>query len=143
MPYFRIDNDIFSLRLAPYEFQIYAYLVSCAGKKGECWPSTNTIARALGMSQSTVINKIDSLVRRQLIDKRTTTRHSKSGRASRGNNHYYIRSVAEAIMSHERFLGGPVGPRVAPCCDPTISTPTPPDGWASCQNTTIDRDSRN
>jgi len=106
MPYFKIDNDIFSLHLDPYEFQVYVYLVSCAGKKGECWPSTNTIARALGMSQSTVISKIESLVRRQLIDKRMTTRHSKSGRASTGNNHYHIRSVAEAKMAHERFLGG-------------------------------------
>ena len=105
MPYFKLDNDIFSLRLDPYEFQIYAYLVSCAGRKGECWPSTNTIARALGMSQSTVISKIESLVRRQLIDKGTTIRHSKSGKASTGNNHYYIRSVAEAKMAHERFLG--------------------------------------
>jgi len=81
-------------------------LVSCAGKKGECWPSTNTIARALGMSQSTVICKIESLVRRQLIDKRATTRHSKSGKVSTGNNHYHIRSVTEAIAAHERFSGG-------------------------------------
>ena len=85
MPYFRIDNDIFLLRLDPYEFQVYAYLVSCAGKKGECWPSTNTIARALSISQSTVISKIDSLVRRQLIDKRTTTRRNKSGKVSSQN----------------------------------------------------------
>jgi len=106
MPYFKIDNDIFSLRLDSYEFLVYAYLVSCAGKKGECWPSTNTIARALGMSQSTVIRKINSLVQRQLIDKGTTIRHSKSGRASTGNNHYYILAVAEAIMAHERFPGG-------------------------------------
>jgi len=105
MPYFKLDNDTFSLRLDSYEFQVYAYLVSCAGKKGECWPSTNTIARALGMNQSTVISKIDSLVRRQLIDKRSTTRHSKSGKASTGNNHYHIRSVTEAIMAHERFGG--------------------------------------
>jgi len=110
MPYFKIDNDIFSLHLDPYECQVYAYLVSCAGKKGECWPSTNTIARTLGMSQSTVIAKIDLLVRRQLIDKRTTTRHSKSGRASTGNNHYHIRSVTEAIMAHERFGGCHGGP---------------------------------
>jgi len=112
MPYFKLDNEIFSLRLDPYEFQIYAYLVSCAGKKGECWPSTNTIARVLGMSQSTVISKINSLVQRQLIDKRTTTRHSKSGKASTGNNHYYVRSVEEAKMAHERFRGchgGPLG----------------------------------
>ena len=105
MSYFTLDNDIFSLRLDPYEFQVYAYLVSCAGKKGECWPSTNTIARALGISQSTVISKIDSLVRRQLIDKRTTTRRSDHGRISTGNNHYYIRSVEEAKRAHERFRG--------------------------------------
>ena len=55
------------------------------------------------MSQSTVICKIDSLVRRQLIDKRTTTRHSKSGKASTGNNHYHIRPFAAAQMAHERF----------------------------------------
>jgi predicted transcriptional regulator len=106
LTYFKIDNDIFSLRLDSYEFQVYAYLVSCAGKKGECWPSTNTIAKALGMSQSTVIGKIDSLVRRQLIDKRTTTRRSDRGRISTANNHYFIRSAAEAKMAHERFPGG-------------------------------------
>ena len=106
MPYFKLDNDIFSLRLDSYEFQVYAYLVSCAGKKGECWPSTNTIARALGMSQSTVISKIDSLVRRQLIDKRATTRRSDRGLVSTANNHYHIRAVAEAIIAHERFRGG-------------------------------------
>jgi len=105
MPYLKLDNDIFSLRLDPYEFQVYAYLISCAGKKGECWPSTNTIAYTFGMSQSTVIGKIDWLVRRQLIDKRTTTRHSKNGKASTGNNHYHIRPFAAAQMAHERFLG--------------------------------------
>jgi len=106
MPYFKLDNDIFSLRLDSYEFQVYAYLVSCAGKKGECWPSTNTIVRTLGMSQSTVISKIDSLVRRQLIDKRMTTRRSERGRVSTTNNYYHMRSVTEAIMAHERFPGG-------------------------------------
>ena len=105
MPYFKIDNDIFSLRLDSYEFQVYAYLVSCAGKKDECWPSTNTIAKALGISQSTVIGKIDSLVRRQLIDKRSATRRSEHGRVSTANKHYHIRAVAEAMAAHERFLG--------------------------------------
>ena len=105
MPYCKLDNDIFSLRLDPYEFEVYAYLVSCAGKKGECWPSTNTIARTLGMSQSTVISKMESLVRRQLIDKRTTTRRSDRGRISTSNNHYHMRSVADAKIAHERFGG--------------------------------------
>ena len=110
MSYFKIDNDIFSLRLDSYEFQVYAYLVSCAGKKGECWPSTNTIARALGMSQSTVISKINSLVRRQLVDKRMTTRRSDHGRVSTANNHYHIRATADAIAAHERFPGVHGGP---------------------------------
>lgn len=105
MPYFKLDNEIFTLRLDPYEFQVYAYLLFCAGKKGECWPSTNTIARTLGMSQSTVISKIDSLVKRQLIDKRGTIRRSKNGKVSTANNHYHIRSVAEAKIAHERFQG--------------------------------------
>ena len=109
MPYFKIDNDIFSLRLDSYEFQVYAYLVSCAGKKGECWPSTNTIAKALSISQNTVISKIDSLTRRQLIDKERTTRCSKSGKVSVANNRYHIRDVAEAIALHNRFFGGPGG----------------------------------
>ena len=62
------------------------------------------------MSQGTVISKIDSLVRRQLIDRRTTIRHSKNGKASTGNNHYHLRSVAEAKMAHERFVGVHGGP---------------------------------
>jgi hypothetical protein len=57
------------------------------------------------MSQSTVISKIDSLVRRQFIDKRATTRRSDRGRISIANNHYHIRAVAEAVMAHERFGG--------------------------------------
>ena len=52
-----------------------------------------------------MISKIESLVRRQLIDKRSTTRRSDRGRVSTANNHYFIRSVAEAIVAHERFGG--------------------------------------
>jgi len=103
IPYFTLPNEIFSLSLDSYEFQVYAYLVSCAGKKGECWPSTNTIARTLGISQNTVITKINSLVQRQLIDKRETTRRSKTGKVSTANNHYHVRPLEEAIAAQERF----------------------------------------
>jgi len=48
-----------SLRLNPYEFLVYVYLVSCAGKQGKCWSSTNTIARVFGMRQSTVLSRDD------------------------------------------------------------------------------------
>ena len=45
--FFAIDNNIFNLKLDSYEFQIYCYLVSCAGKDNVCWPSYNTIAKLL------------------------------------------------------------------------------------------------
>jgi len=65
----------------------------------------NTIARVPSMSQNTVIRNIDSLVRRQLIDKRTITRRSDCGCVSTANDHYHIHSVAEVKMIHEYFSG--------------------------------------
>ena len=62
------------------------------------------------MSQSSVISKIDLLVRRQLIDKHATTRRSDRSCISIANNHYHICSVAEAVAVHECFQGGHGGP---------------------------------
>ena len=48
--FFRLPNEIFNLRLDPFSFEIYAYLVCCAGSRGECWPSMETMHRKLGIS---------------------------------------------------------------------------------------------
>ena len=77
--FFILDNNIFNLKLDPYEFMIYSYLVCTAGKKGECQPSFNTITRMLEISTNTAIKKIDSLVAKQLIDKTSTISKCRMG----------------------------------------------------------------
>lgn len=52
--FFRMPNKIFDLGLTPIQFTIYAYLVSCAGSKGYCWPSLDTIRRKTGLSISAI-----------------------------------------------------------------------------------------
>ena len=88
--FFTLDNNIFNLKLDPYEFQIYAYLVSCAGKDGVCWPSYNTISELLNISTHTVVTRIDALISKGLIYKEGTTSVCKNGKVRTSNNRYYI-----------------------------------------------------
>ena len=101
--FFAIDNNIFNLKLDSYEFQIYCYLVSCAGKDNVCWPSYNTIAKLLGISTNTVVRKIDSLVAKRLIEKEGTTSKCKNGKTRTSNNRYYIMSFEDAWHYAFRF----------------------------------------
>lgn len=94
--FFLIDNNIFNMKLDSYEFQIYCYLVSCAGKDKVCWPSYNTIARLLNISTNTVIKKIDSLVSKHLIEKENTTSKCHNGNTRTSNNRYYIMNFNDA-----------------------------------------------
>jgi hypothetical protein len=94
--FFTIDNDIFNLKLDSYEFQIYCYLVCCAGKNGVCWPSYQTMARLLGISSNTVVNKIGLLVAKHLIEKENTTSKCKNGKTRTSNNRYYILPFEDA-----------------------------------------------
>ncbi len=95
--YFILENDIFSLRLDPYEFLIYAYLVSRAGGKGYCWPSYKTIAADLGITENTIIGKVKRLEQRGLIDIEHTTDHNCNGQPRRSNNRYHIRDIGEVL----------------------------------------------
>ena len=104
--FFMLDNNIFNLKLDAYEFQIYAYLVCCAGRNAESWPSYNTMARMLCMSTNTVIKKIDSLQEKRLIDKVATRTISKNGKTRTSNNHYYLTNFDEALAHSFRFSGG-------------------------------------
>ena len=101
--FFILDNNIFNLKLDSYEFQIYSYLVSCAGKSRECWSSFNTMARMLGMSTNTVVKKIDGLIQKELIDKIETTSKLKNGKTRTSNNHYIIRPFDDAWAHAFRF----------------------------------------
>ena len=104
--FFILDNDIFNLKLDAYELQIYAYLVCCAGKKGECWPSINTMARVLGISANTVIRKLNLLIQKRLIDKQETRSVNRNGRVRISNNHYFILPFEKAWATCFHFRTG-------------------------------------
>ena len=42
-----LPNCVFDMPLDVYAFKIYAYLVCCAGSRGECWPTMNKMSKKL------------------------------------------------------------------------------------------------
>ena len=67
--YFRMYNKVFDLNLKATTFPVYSYLICCAGNKGNCWPSLETISRKTGLSISTIQEHLKILEQRQLISK--------------------------------------------------------------------------
>jgi len=62
-------NKVFDLNLKATTFLLYSYLLCCAGSKGYCWPSLETISRKTGLSVSTIQDHLKILERRKLIRK--------------------------------------------------------------------------
>ena len=62
-----LPNSVFDMPLDVYAFKIYAYLVCCAGSRGECWPTMNKMSNKLGIAVSTVQDRISLLEKRKLI----------------------------------------------------------------------------
>lgn len=77
--FFMLPNNIFDLPLDVYAFKIYAYLVYCAGNRGECWPSLQKMSSKLGIAVSTVQDRINLLEKRKLISIR---KHSRNGKCT-------------------------------------------------------------
>ena len=65
--FFMLPNNIFDMPLDVYAFKIYAYLVCCAGSRGECWSSLQKMSSKLGIAMSTVQDRINQLEKRKLI----------------------------------------------------------------------------
>ena len=42
--YFKMSNAIFVYGLTPIQLSVYFFLCRCAGQRGSCWPSMQTIA---------------------------------------------------------------------------------------------------
>ena len=53
--YYQMYNKVFDLDLKATTFLVYSYLVCCAGNKGSCWPSMETISRKTGLSMGQVV----------------------------------------------------------------------------------------
>ena len=62
-----LPNSVFDMPLDVYAFKIYAYLVCCAGSRGECWPTMHKMSKKLGMTVSTIQDRINYLVQQKLI----------------------------------------------------------------------------
>ena len=92
-----MPNEIFCLGLNSGEIAVYAYLMSCEDRETyTCYPSYNTIGKALKMSKKTVMKYVKSLEDKCLISTEHTTVTLKSGEKRNGNLKYTIRSLKEA-----------------------------------------------
>ena len=98
--FFKAPNAIFVLGLDPYEVAVYCYLLSCAGAKGECWPSVGTIAHTLSISENTVMKRLELLIEKRLITKTATSHVTKSGKPRTSNNRYRILEIGRAVARH-------------------------------------------
>lgn len=79
-----LPNAVFDMPLDVYAFKIYAYLVCCAGSRGECWPTMNKMSKKLGIAMSTVQDRINLLEKRKLIEVK------KHKGASKYKNNIYV-----------------------------------------------------
>lgn len=90
-------NEIFCLGLSSGEIAVYSYLMSCEDRETyQCYPSYNTIGKALKMSKKTVMKYVKSLEEKCLITTEHTTVTLKSGKKQNGNLRYTIRPIKEA-----------------------------------------------
>ncbi len=95
--YFPMPNEIFSLGLNSGEIAVYTYLMFCEDRKTfQCYPSYNTIGKALDMSKNTVMKYVKSLEEKGFITTEHTTVTLKSGEKRNGNLLYTIRPINEA-----------------------------------------------
>ncbi len=98
--FFMLPNDIFKMDLDPYTFIIYAYLVSCAGAKGECWPSIPTIAKTLNISPTTAQSRIKISEERRYIKRHYHGGVTESGTPRTFNNHYFVQDFDSPWRFH-------------------------------------------
>ncbi|MBO5322787.1 MAG: helix-turn-helix domain-containing protein [Oscillospiraceae bacterium] len=65
--FYMMPNEVFNLGLDPYEFMILSYLVRRMNADSECWPSIETMHQDLGISISTLEDRIAKMCKRKLI----------------------------------------------------------------------------
>ena len=86
--FYMMPNNVFSLNLDPFEFMILSYMVRRMNGESECWPSFKTMSKDLGISVSTLENRVAKLCKRGLI---SVGKHTSNGKYR--NNVYTIYSL--------------------------------------------------
>ena len=93
-----LPNEIFSLHLTTGELAVYALLLRLENREThECWPSYETIGKAIGKSKSSVKRYVAGLVEKGLITVEPTSVIMQNGLKKNGNLRYHIRPIREAI----------------------------------------------
>lgn len=87
--FFKLSNAMFIYGLTPGQFMVYSYLVSCAGSRGRCWPSMQTIAANCSCSPTTARAAVQELKRRGFINY-VPTYERRHGQNRQTNNTYFI-----------------------------------------------------
>ena len=103
-----LPNEIFSLHLTTGELAVYALLLRLENREThECWPSYETIGKAIGKSKSSVKRYVSGLVEKGLITVEPTAVIMQNGLKKNGNLRYHIRPIREAIeryTQHQMYL---------------------------------------
>ena len=103
-----LPNEIFSLHLSTGELATYAVLIRLEDPRTyECWPSYETIGKAIGKSKSSVKRYVAGLVEKGLITVEPTSVTMRNGLKKNGNLRYHIRPIREAVewyTQHQLYL---------------------------------------
>ena len=98
--YFPMPNEIFSMGLSAEEIAVYAYLMYRENRKSfQCWPSYNTIGKALKMSRNTVRKYVRQLEDKGFILTEHTTVRTQRGERRNGTLLYNLRPMREPIAA--------------------------------------------
>lgn len=104
--FFSLPNEIFELGLSSSAFLVYSYLQRCAnGKTRQCYPSYETIGKAVGLSRNTVQKCVGELADKGLIYTENTSVITKNGMKRNGNLRYTMLPTEEVVEArHQRQL---------------------------------------
>lgn len=95
--YFPLPNEIFCLGLNASEIAIYAYLLHRENRETyQCYPSYNTIGKAVDLSKNTVAKYVSSLEEKCLISTEPTKVRTQAGQVHNGSLMYTIRPIKDA-----------------------------------------------
>ena len=101
--FFSLPNEIFELGLSSSAFLVYSYLQRCVnGKTRQCYPSYDTIGKAVGLSRNTVQKCVGELADKGLIYTENTSVITKDGMKRNGNLLYTMLPAEEVVDAHHQ-----------------------------------------
>ena len=93
-----LPNEVFQLGLDYGELAVYSFLKQCENRRThQCWPSTKTIGKVVGMSENTAHKYIHQLENRELIATESTEVDTRFSGRRNGNLLFTLRPIQEVI----------------------------------------------